>query len=45
MLNQYLEKWELLYGQEKEDRSPEERFAYVIEAGMHADGKAGGCAD
>ena len=28
MLNQYLEKWELLYGQEKKDRSPEERFAY-----------------
>ncbi|WP_455587246.1 ATP-binding protein [Bacteroides sp.] len=31
MLNQYLEKWELLYGNEKQDRSPEERFAYVIE--------------
>ena len=27
MLNQYLEKWELLYGSEKKDRSPEERFA------------------
>ena len=26
MLNQFLEKWETLYGQEKQDRSPEERF-------------------
>ena len=31
MLNQHLEKWELLYGNEKQERSPEERFAYVIE--------------
>ena len=31
MLNQHLEKWEVLYGDEKKDRSPEERFAYVIE--------------
>ena len=31
MLNQYLEKWELKYGAEKQERSPEERFAYVIE--------------
>lgn len=31
MLNQYLEKWEAKYGIEKQDRSPEERFAYVIE--------------
>ena len=31
MLNQTLEKWEIVYGNEKKDRSPEERFAYVIE--------------
>ena len=31
MLNQYLEKWEAIYGDEKKDRSPEERFSYVIE--------------
>ncbi|WP_289225501.1 AAA family ATPase, partial [Bacteroides acidifaciens] len=30
MLNQYLEKWEAVYGDEKKDRSPEERFSYVI---------------
>ena len=29
MLNQYLEKWELLYGSEKKDRSPEERWMRV----------------
>ena len=39
MLNQYLEKWELLYGQEKKDRSPEERFAYVIEQACTLTGK------
>ena len=31
MLNQYLEKWEAEYGDEKKDRQPEERFAYIIE--------------
>ena len=31
MLNQHLEKWEAIYGDEKKDRAPEERFAYVIE--------------
>ena len=31
ILNQHLERWELLYGDEKKDRSPEERFSYVIE--------------
>ena len=31
MLNQFLEKWETLYGQEKQNRSPEERFGYVIQ--------------
>ena len=30
MLNQHLEKWECRYGDEKKDRSPEERFSYVI---------------
>ena len=31
ILNQHLERWELLYGEEKKDRSLEERFSYVIE--------------
>ena len=31
ILNQHLEKWEALYGDEKKDRAPEERFAYLIE--------------
>ena len=39
MLNQYLEKWELLYGSEKKDRSPEERFAYIIEQAYIQTGK------
>ena len=39
MLNQYLEKWELLYGSEKKDRSPEERFAYIIEQACIQTGK------
>ncbi|WP_455587578.1 ATP-binding protein [Bacteroides sp.] len=30
ILNQHLEKWESLYGDEKQDRSPEERLSYVI---------------
>lgn len=30
ILNQYLEIYEALYGDEKKDRSPEERFAYII---------------
>ena len=30
MLNQHLEKWEAVYGDEKKERSPEERFSYVI---------------
>ncbi|MDE7377702.1 MAG: ATP-binding protein [Paraprevotella sp.] len=30
ILNQYLELYEALYGDEKKERSPEERFAYVI---------------
>ena len=31
ILNQHLEKWEQMYGDEKKDRSPEERFSYLIE--------------
>lgn len=31
ILNQHLEGWEAIYGQEKSDRAPEERFAYLIE--------------
>ncbi len=31
ILNEHLEKWEALYGDEKRDRVPEERFSYVIE--------------
>lgn len=30
MLNQHLEKWEAIYGDEKKERGPEERFDYVI---------------
>ena len=39
MLNQYLERWELKYGTEKQDRSPEERFAYMIEQAYEQTGK------
>ncbi len=39
MLNQYLEKWETIYGDEKKDRSPEERFNYVIEQAFLKTGK------
>ncbi|WP_294618709.1 ATP-binding protein [uncultured Bacteroides sp.] len=39
MLNQYLEKWEQKYGTERQDRSPEERFAYVIEQACIRTGK------
>lgn len=31
ILNQHLEKWESVYGDQKKDRAPEERFSYVIE--------------
>lgn len=30
ILNQHLEAWETVYGDEKKDRSPEERFGYII---------------
>ena len=39
MLNQYLEKWEAVYGDEKKARSPEERFSYVIEQASLKTGK------
>lgn len=39
MLNQHLEKWELLYGDEKKDRSLEERFTYVIERASEKTGR------
>lgn len=39
MLNQHLEKWELIYGDEKKDRSPEERFGYIIEQAYRKSGK------
>lgn len=31
ILNQHLEQWEAIYGDEKKSRAPEERFAYLIE--------------
>ena len=39
MLNQFLEKWEAIYGNEKQDRAPEERFAYVIQKAYEKTGK------
>ena len=40
MLNQFLEKWEDIYHcAEKRDRSPEERFAYIIERAYEQTGK------
>lgn len=30
ILNQHLEMWEAVFGDEKKDRSPEERFSYII---------------
>ena len=39
MLNQHLEKWEAIYGTEKQDRQPEERFAYIIERACVQSGK------
>ncbi|GHS93575.1 hypothetical protein FACS1894207_0220 [Bacteroidia bacterium] len=31
ILNQYLEQWESIYGNEKKDRTPEGRFTYIIQ--------------
>ena len=39
ILNQHLEQWEALYGDEKKDRAPEERFAYLIEKIARATGR------
>ena len=39
MLNQFLEKWEAVYGTEKQDRAPEERFGYVIQRAYEQTGK------
>lgn len=39
MFNQYLEKWELKYGTEKQDRGSEERITYVIEQAYICTGK------
>lgn len=39
MLNQFLERWEELYGTEKQDRAPEERFGYVIQKAFEKTGK------
>ncbi|MDE6271921.1 MAG: AAA family ATPase, partial [Muribaculaceae bacterium] len=38
-LNANLERWEELYGDEKQDRDPEERFAYVIRQAYEMTGK------
>lgn len=39
MLNQHLEIWEEIYGDEKRDRSPEERFAAIIRRAHEQTGK------
>lgn len=39
ILNQYLEGWEKEYGDEKKDRSPEERFSYIISQAYKKTGK------
>lgn len=39
ILNEYLEKWEALYGDAKRDRVLEERFSYVIEQAFVKTGK------
>lgn len=39
ILNEYLEKWEALYGDVKRDRVLEERFSYVIEQTFAKTGK------
>ncbi len=39
ILNQHLEKWELIFGSEREERSPEERFAYIIEQAHQQTGR------
>lgn len=39
ILNQHLERWEAVYGEEKRDRASEERFAYVIRHASEQTGK------
>lgn len=39
ILNEHLEKWERLYGDEKRDRVPEERFTYIIQQAYHKTGR------
>lgn len=39
ILNEYLERWEALYGNEKQGRGLEERFAYVIERAYKTTGQ------
>lgn len=39
MLNQFLEMWEEQYGIKKQNRAPEERFAYIISKIYHQTGK------
>ena len=39
ILNQHLERWEAVYGEEKRDRASEERFAYVIRRDSEQTGK------
>ena len=39
ILNQYLESWEAVYGDDKKDRVPEERFAWLIERAFRRSGK------
>lgn len=39
ILNQHLESWEIIYGDEKKNRAPEERFAYLIEKISRTTGK------
>lgn len=39
ILNQHLESWEAIYGDEKKDRAPEERFAWLIEKACRTTGR------
>ncbi|MDY3069234.1 MAG: ATP-binding protein [Parabacteroides sp.] len=39
ILNQHLEVWENLYGNEKSNRSPEERFTYIIRKAAEKTGR------
>ena len=39
ILNQHLEQWESIYGEEKNDRTPEERFTYIIQRAYEKTGK------